>query len=35
MNKVGKYLSYLVAENKLSYEFKYNKMLWKQNILMG
>lgn len=29
---IKSYLSYLLDENKLSYEFKDNKMLWKQNI---
>ena len=29
---IRSYLSYLLDENKLSYEFKDNKMLWKQNI---
>ena len=29
---IKSYLSYLLDENKLSYEFKNNKMLWKQNI---
>ena len=27
---IRSYLSYLVDENKLKYEFKDNKMLWKQ-----
>lgn len=30
---IKSYLSYLLDENKLSYEFKGNKMLWKKNIL--
>ena len=29
---IKSYLSYLLDENKLSYEFKDNKMLWKQNL---
>ena len=29
---IRSYLSYLLDENKLTYEFKDNKMLWKQNI---
>lgn len=29
---IKSYLSYLLDENKLRYEFKDNKMLWKQNI---
>lgn len=29
---IKSYLSYLLDENKLSYEFKDNKMLWKKNI---
>lgn len=29
---VRSYLSYLLDENKLNYEFKENKMVWKQKI---
>ena len=30
---IKSYLSYLYEENKLTYEFKENKMFWKQKLL--